>query len=184
MALAPLGHRRQRERRREPHDVGIALPPRQVAARSGDDADRQRGVVLAGKRPGLAEHRADRQRAVLGLLVGLVPPEQQHLLHPEREQPEQVAAQTEGVAVAGVEHGDGLVAVAPHLRRDHQPRHRRPRRGVVGHEEARGDRREHIELATDRREVRAVRDVELGRDIESRHVQRHDTSVSDPVSTS
>ena len=100
-------------------------------------------------------------------------------MHPEREQPEQVAAQAEGVAVAGVEHGDGLVAVAPHLGRDHQPRHRRPRRGVVGHEEARGDRRERVELADDRREVRAVRDVELGRD-----VQRHDTSVSDPVSTS
>ena len=180
VALAPLGHRRQRERRREPHDVGVALPARQVAARGGDDADRQPGVVLLGERPGLAQHRA---RPSAGRppssSSGVSPRSSSTSCTPSASSPSRSRRRPRVLRSRALSTATVSCAVAPHLGRDHQPRHRRPRRGVVGDEEARGDRRERVELAGDRREVRAVRDVELGRD-----VQRHETSVSDPVSTS
>ncbi len=96
-----------------------------------------------------------------------------------REQAEQVAAQAQGVAVAGVEHHDGLGPGVAHRTRDDQPGDGRAPGVVVGHQEPRGEVAQGLDLPAHRGEVGAVRDVELDGEVEG-----HETSVSVPASTS
>ena len=97
----------------------------------------------------------------------------------EREQAQQVPAQAEAVAVARVEHRGHPRAGLPRHRRDRDPRDRRARRRAVRGEHVVGQRGELGHLTADRVEVRTVRDVDLGDDVEG-----HATSESAPVSTS